>query len=40
MDDRRENVEAGVARGWRGILHESADATRASLQQLGILPQA
>jgi len=40
MDDRRENVEAGVARGWRGILHESADATRASLQQLGILAQA
>src|ERR1044072_8966312 len=25
IDDRPENVEAGVARGWQGILHESPD---------------
>jgi HAD superfamily hydrolase (TIGR01509 family) len=40
IDDRPENVEAGVARGWRGILHESPEATRAALQKLGVLDQA
>lgn len=40
MDDRPENVEAGAARGWRTILHESADATRSALQQFGIFNQA
>lgn len=40
MDDRPENVEAGIARGWRGILHESAAATRSALQKFGILNQA
>jgi glucose-1-phosphatase len=39
MDDRPENVQAGVARGWQGILHESAEATRAALQKLGLLNQ-
>jgi len=40
MDDRPENVEAGLARGWRGILHESAETTRSALQKFGILNQA
>lgn len=40
IDDRPENVEAGVARGWRGILHESTEATRAALQKFGLLNQA
>jgi HAD superfamily hydrolase (TIGR01509 family) len=40
IDDRPENVNAGLARGWRGILHESPEATRAELQKFGILNQA
>jgi HAD superfamily hydrolase (TIGR01509 family) len=39
VDDRPENVEAGVARGWRGVLHESAETTRAALQKLGLFNQ-
>jgi HAD superfamily hydrolase (TIGR01509 family) len=39
IDDRPENVEAGVARGWHGILHESASTTREALQKLGLLNQ-
>ena len=37
IDDRPENVEAGIARGWRGILHESPTTTRETLQKLGLL---
>ena len=37
IDDRPENVEAGVARGWQGILHESASTTREAVQKLGLL---
>ncbi len=37
IDDRPENVEAGVARGWNGILHGSPETTRAALQKLGLL---
>jgi 2-haloacid dehalogenase len=37
IDDRPENVEAGAARGWQGILHESPEATRAALEKLGLL---
>ncbi len=40
IDDRPENIEAGLARGWKGILHESPEATRAALQKFGILDQA
>ena len=40
IDDRPENVEAGVARGWQGILHESPETTRAALQKLGLLNQS
>jgi HAD superfamily hydrolase (TIGR01509 family) len=32
IDDRLENVEAGSARGWRAILHETPEKTRAALQ--------
>lgn len=39
IDDRPENVEAGVARGWNGIMHETPAATRAALQELGLLNQ-
>lgn len=37
VDDRPENVQAGVARGWQGVLHESPEGTRAALQKLGLL---
>ena len=33
IDDRVENVEAGSARGWRAILHETPEKTRADLQE-------
>jgi len=32
IDDRLENVEAGAARGWQISLHESAEKTRAALE--------
>ncbi len=38
LDDRAENIAAGAARGWRTILHESPEKTRAVLADLGILP--
>ena len=34
IDDRLENVEAGNARGWRTILHEQPNKTRAALEEL------
>jgi HAD superfamily hydrolase (TIGR01509 family) len=37
IDDRPENVEAGMARGWQAILHESPSATREAMQKLGLL---
>jgi HAD superfamily hydrolase (TIGR01509 family) len=37
IDDRPENVEAGAARGWQTVLHESAPATREAMQKLGLL---
>lgn len=37
MDDRPENIAAGAARGWRTILHESAQRTTAALSQWEIL---
>jgi 2-haloacid dehalogenase len=39
IDDRPENVEAGAARGWQGVLHESPEGTREALQKLGLLNQ-
>ena len=38
LDDRPENIAAGAARGWRAILHESPEQTRAALVAAGILP--
>jgi HAD superfamily hydrolase (TIGR01509 family) len=32
IDDRLENIEAGMARGWRAILHETPEKTRAALE--------
>ena len=40
IDDRPENVEAGLKRGWKVILHEAPESTRAALQKLGVLNQA
>jgi putative hydrolase of the HAD superfamily len=37
LDDRPENIEAGAARGWRVILQESAEKSRATIQRLGLL---
>ena len=36
IDDRPENIQAGIARGWRGVLHESSEATRETLQKFGL----
>jgi HAD superfamily hydrolase (TIGR01509 family) len=37
IDDRPENIQAGAARGWHAVLHESPAATREALQKLGLL---
>lgn len=37
IDDRPENIEAGAARGWRVVLHESGDRTRAAVRASGLL---
>ena len=37
LDDRHENIEAGAARGWRAILHESPEKTRQKLSALGVI---
>ena len=37
LDDRPENVEGGATRGWRAILHEAPDITRAAVQETGLL---
>jgi len=34
LDDRPENVAAGAARGWRAILHETPEETRAEVGKL------
>ncbi len=33
LDDRPENVAAGAARGWRAILHESPEQSRAAVEK-------
>ena len=35
LDDRRENIEAGASRGWRTILHETPEKTRAAMKVFG-----
>jgi len=36
LDDRAENVQGGLARGWRTILHETPEKTIAALRQMGL----
>jgi HAD superfamily hydrolase (TIGR01509 family) len=36
LDDREENVAAGLARGWRAVLHETPEKTRALVAALGL----
>ncbi|HTY89480.1 MAG TPA: HAD family phosphatase [Candidatus Acidoferrum sp.] len=38
LDDRPENVAGGAARGWRAILHETPEKTRARMEKLELLP--
>ena len=33
LDDRSENVQAGAARGWRAILHETPEKSRSTLER-------
>ena len=37
LDDRKENIDAGAARGWQVVLQESPQKTRAALKALGFL---
>jgi FMN phosphatase YigB (HAD superfamily) len=37
IDDRPENIATGAARGWRAILHESAEKTRQALVAWGVV---
>jgi FMN phosphatase YigB (HAD superfamily) len=37
IDDRSENIEAGAARGWRAILHETPRKTRELISKLGVM---
>ena len=37
LDDRPENVEAGAARGWHAILHQSPEQTLGEIRKLGLL---
>jgi len=37
LDDRPENIAAGVERGWQVILQESPDKTLATVEALGLL---
>jgi glucose-1-phosphatase len=36
LDDRAENVEGGLVRGWRALLHETPEKTIPALRQLGL----
>jgi len=37
LDDRSENVQAGLARGWRAILHETPEKSRTVLENFKLL---
>jgi len=37
LDDRQENVDAALSRGWRAVVHSSPAATRALLREAGFL---
>ena len=36
LDDRPENVEGGLARGWRAVVHQTPELTLAHLGQWGL----
>ncbi len=40
LDDRPENVETGVARGWRAFVHHTPEATIAKVRELGLLDRS
>jgi HAD superfamily hydrolase (TIGR01509 family) len=37
LDDRPENVAGGAAHGWRTILHETPEKSRAALEHFKLL---
>jgi len=37
LDDRPENVAAGVARGWQAVVHETPERSRAAALRAGLL---
>ena len=37
LDDRQENVEPALARGWRAVVHENPDKTLQCVASLGLL---
>jgi FMN phosphatase YigB (HAD superfamily) len=37
LDDRPENVAGGAARGWRAILHETPEKSRAAVEKLKLV---
>ena len=37
IDDRAENIEVGVARGWRTIFHETPERTHAAIRELKLI---
>ena len=39
LDDRLENIQGGLKRGWRSILHETPEKTRAALANFKLLQQ-
>ncbi len=40
LDDRPENVAAGLARGWQALVHETPEASTRALVQAGLLRPA
>jgi glucose-1-phosphatase len=39
VDDRPENIEVGVSRGWRTVLQETPDNTVRAVKDAGLLPE-
>jgi hypothetical protein len=37
LDDRKENVDAGAARGWQVILQTDPAKSRAAIEEFGLL---
>ncbi|PYM13407.1 MAG: hypothetical protein DME18_09105 [Verrucomicrobia bacterium] len=40
LDDRAENVAAGTARGWRGVVHRTPEQTRQTMARSGLLDES